>query len=81
MQLNELDNLIRDGRDRCCQFVLEEVVAHLERRSFLLHEIVAGMSRLLHEQGYEKAAFLVEESANLIQDSKKGTNDDLDSII
>ena len=82
MQIDELNDLISDGRVLACEHVLRQVVSHLENRGFSLFEIVTATAGIVGKRGFLQAEVFVEDGANSIPNAyTKEINDDLTDII
>ncbi len=81
MLIEELDHLIFDAREYACHLVLKEVAEHLERRGFILPEIVLGMGILARERGFDSATYFIEKAADIIKDPLRKQEDEEFDII
>jgi hypothetical protein len=67
MKLEQLDDLISDSRFLACEFVLNEVIKHLETKGFTLFEILTATAAIAGKRGYQQAEVFIEDGANTIQ--------------
>lgn len=82
MKLEELRDLIRDGRIHGAEFVLKEVVCHFEQQGFTLYEVIQALAAITGKKGYQRTENLLEDAANSIPNAyTKEKENDLDSII
>ncbi len=77
MKLQELNDLISDSRLLACEFVLNEVIKHLETKGFTLFEILTATAAIAGKRGYQQAEVFIEDGANSIPNPllKESEND------